>query len=214
MINSNPKSISAYKTRGDLYQKISEHHKAIGDYTKYIDLNIQAGEQDDDGYYQRALCYINIKEFAKALNDLYETVNLEPLHQEAIDKRTAITKWFLSNTINQNAHDNSSPDFETETIKDEISSKNNPASVTQQTEQIENEENIIKEEDQTPDLLSLLKSKNLEIKRNETTKQLWVIGGPHLKAVLSLYSQIGYNFVFAPMGGPTTKFKPGWYIQK
>ena len=62
----------AYNNRGNVYSNLGEHHKAIDDYTKAIELDPQGAY----AYKNRGLAYKNLGEHQKAIDDFYQAGTL------------------------------------------------------------------------------------------------------------------------------------------
>ena len=72
LIKTNPNKSNIFKARGDLYRKIGEYRKAINDYTKYINLNIETNHYVLN---LRGRCFTKLNRFHEAIND-HKTVIL------------------------------------------------------------------------------------------------------------------------------------------
>ncbi len=79
-IELDPSLIEAYKKRGLLYlDGLEDCAKAIGDFTKVI----HSREKDAEVYFSRAKAYDAMKEYANAIEDCDNVINLEPNHAQA-----------------------------------------------------------------------------------------------------------------------------------
>ncbi|HWT00791.1 MAG TPA: tetratricopeptide repeat protein [Pyrinomonadaceae bacterium] len=74
-IELDPKFVDAYMTRAVLYLLANKGEEAIADYTKVIEL-----KPDGESYYVRGNAYLEIGEYAKAVPDLTESIELDPTY--------------------------------------------------------------------------------------------------------------------------------------
>ncbi|OFX37531.1 MAG: hypothetical protein A2X08_15235 [Bacteroidetes bacterium GWA2_32_17] len=74
VINMEPKSTTAYYTRGIIYGELNQYEKAISDFTEAIKIN----PTNADMYNARGLAYILLKEYDKAKSDFTEAIKINP----------------------------------------------------------------------------------------------------------------------------------------
>ena len=75
----NPKIVEDYIKRGNAYNYIGEHDKAIADYTKAIERKPDYVES----YYNRGKLYVERDTYDKAIEDFSTVIELDPEHAEA-----------------------------------------------------------------------------------------------------------------------------------
>ena len=79
----NPKIVEDYINRGNAYNYISEHDKAIADYSEAIKLKLNYAK----AYYHRGVAYCKNREYDKAIKDYNEVIKREPDYAEAYGAR-------------------------------------------------------------------------------------------------------------------------------
>lgn len=76
-----------YRDRGDIYYEMKEFKKAIGEYTNFLS-RLKSGAMADlsrkDGFYYRALCWLELKQYAPALRDLRQASALKDAQADSI----------------------------------------------------------------------------------------------------------------------------------
>lgn len=76
------------------------------------------------------------------------------------------------------------------------------------------DDSSVAETAQRPDILDILKEKDLLFAdRRKTGGVLWVFGGRELDGRMIALKQMGYYFTFVEKGGKATDYHPAWYLK-
>jgi tetratricopeptide (TPR) repeat protein len=85
----------SYSERGDVYFQQGDYSAAVADFSKAIDLNLEAQhklgvEPSDAYYYTRGLAYMKLKNYKAALDDFLNAINIEPNMPEYYESRSKV----------------------------------------------------------------------------------------------------------------------------
>lgn len=79
----------AYNNRGNAYSTLKQHEKAIGDFSKAIELN----PKEAGFYFNRGSTYLKLNRYKKAIEDFDRAIKLNPSSTEAYLNRDAAYQY-------------------------------------------------------------------------------------------------------------------------
>ena len=84
LVEINPKDENAHQKRGDVYQEMNNHNKAVENYDEAIQLNSDFAV----AYCSRGASYLKLGNYDQAIADLNKAIELNPKYAEAYKNRS------------------------------------------------------------------------------------------------------------------------------
>lgn len=68
--------IKGYYGRGRVYERMKEYHKAIDDYSRYLELRSSPAEV----FYHRGYCYMMVEDYSMAVSDFSRNIEMDDIN--------------------------------------------------------------------------------------------------------------------------------------